>query len=160
MMSKNTPQPNITHITWTKIIMGTILFYGSHVLSTHIYASGVCVGGIYGPAFIATPHCKFLFEIMNWSRSWYITIVWMVAAKLVQDLSWGLDFLIFKTEQAFTKKHEFSASIYSEIHNESNFLNRGYESQKKKQRRPPLPRNAMIQIKQTDIYCPILGRVL
>ena len=127
-MSKNSPQPNITHITWTKIIMGTMLFYGSHVLSTHIYSSGVCVGGMYGPAFIATPHCKFLFEIMTWSRSWYITITWMVAAKLVQDLSWGLDFIIFKSEQALHKNKEFSENIYSVINKQTNLLNRKYKS--------------------------------
>ena len=90
------PSRDIAHLTWPKIIFGSIILYLIHVGSVYFYASPACMGGWFGPAMVASPHCRFLFDIVTWSRQWYLAIVWLFVAKLTQDLAYTVEYLLFQ----------------------------------------------------------------
>ena len=89
------PSANISQITWIKVFLSTTLLYTLHLGSTKIY-SNYCTSGWMGAALMTAPHCTMSFNIMTWSRQWYIAICWIMVAKIVQDVSCGVEWLIYK----------------------------------------------------------------
>jgi len=131
-MNKTPPQANISHLSWTKILMGSIVFYGLHAITTAMYAGWACAGGWTGPMAVAAPHCSFLWEIMTWSRQWYLGIVWLVVGKCVQDFSYAADWVVYKTDIWFNQRR--AMYLKSELPAESGAGNFYQEFEKTKAR--------------------------
>lgn len=97
------PTANISQITWLKIFLSTTLLYTLHWGSTTIY-SNYCTNGWMGVAMVTAPHCTMAFNIMSWSRQWYMAICWIMVAKVVQDVSYGVEWMVYKGEDTISKE--------------------------------------------------------
>ena len=106
------PTANIAQITWLKVFLSTTLLYTLHWGSTTIY-SNHCASGWMGAAMVTAPHCSMAFNIMTWSRQWYMAICWIMVAKIVQDVSFGVEWLIYKGDTTITKETRKQAQLWT-----------------------------------------------
>ena len=96
------PTPTISHITWVKVMLTTTILYTIHWSSTFFY-SNYCATGWMGAALITAPHCSMSFNIMDWSRQWYLATCWIMVAKIVQDVSYFVEWIIYKGDSGISQ---------------------------------------------------------